>query len=273
MRRGITLLELLCSLTIIVVVTIVSTRSLVSALNYESRLRSGRDAITERDLFESKLIDLLHHAWLSSSTTDQNCYFVGGTPTVLNSTGTTAATATTGTTGAGSTSSTAASSGGGGGGGGTGAYGTPNVMVFTVAGMRLTGAFLASKDDFETNNQNFGPEGGVTEVELSETPVGSGGQGETGLFLRTQTPSDNDPTQGGNEYNLCSDVSQIGFEFFDGINWDQSWDNRVQTPAPGRLPAAVRITYRLNGDTYDHVLIVQIPASNVTYLNPVTVTG
>ena len=267
MKRGITLLELLLSLVIMLVVTLASTRAFVSALNYEQRLRSGRDAMVARDQFEKTIANLLHHAWISASTTDQNCYFIGGTPTIIATTGGTGAATTGGTT----SSSTSAS--GGGGGSGSGAYGTPNVMVFTVVGMPLSNSFLASNDDSETNNQNFGPQGGVTEVEISETNVGPGGQGQTGLFLRTQTPSDNDPTQGGNEQLLSSNVSQIGFEFFDGQNWDQSWDNRQQTPAPGHLPAAVRVTYRFNGDTYDHVLVVQIPASDVTYLAPVTVTG
>jgi hypothetical protein len=67
-------------------------------------------------------------------------------------------------------------------------------------------------------------------------------------------------------------LSQIGFEFFDGANWDQSWDSRASTPARS-MPAAVRITYRFNGDTYDHVFVVQLPNSKVTYLAPVTVTG
>jgi len=267
MRRGVTLIELLLSMTILVVVTLVSTRAYVSALNYETRLRSGRDAMVARDQFEKTITDLLHRAWISTSTTDQNCYFIGGTPTIIATTG---AAGTTGTAGA--TSSTTSTSGAGGG-GGSGAYGTPNVMVFTISGAQLSNSYLASNDDFETNNQNFGPQGGVTEIELSETNVGAGGQGQSGLFLRTQTPSDNDPTQGGNEQLLSSAVSQIGFEFFDGQNWDQSWDNRVQTPKPGHLPAAVRVTYRLNGDTYDHVFIVQLPNSDVTYLNPVTVTG
>jgi prepilin-type N-terminal cleavage/methylation domain-containing protein len=273
MRRGLTLIELLLSMTIIVLVTMASTSAFVSALTYENKIRAGRDDLATREQFEDKITNLIRHVWLTSSTTDPNSYFIGGAPSIISTTGGTATTGTTatGTSSTGSSSTSTAS--GGGGGGGTGAYGTPNVMVFTIAGTAVSGSYLASNDDFETENQNFGPQGGITEVELSEDAVGSGGQGQTGMFLRTQTPSDNDPTQGGNEVNLCPQVSQIGFEFFDGTQWDQSWDSRSQTPAPGRLPAAIRVTYRLTGDTEDHILIVQIPASDVTYLNPVTVTG
>lgn len=269
MKRGITLIELLLSLTIVVVVTMASTRAYISSLNYETRLREGRDAMAARGRFEDTLTDLIHHAWISSSTTNRNSFFIGGSPTIIQTTagaGTTSGATTT-------TPSVSAAAGGTASGGGTGAYGTPNTMVFTAAGLSPSGAFMASNNDFETNNQSFGPQGGVTEVELSQNPVGAGGQGKSGLFLRTQTPADNDPTQGGDEQNLAPDVTQIGFEFFDGQNWDQSWDNRQQTPAPGRLPAAVRITYRFKNDSEDHIFVVRIPASDATYLNPVTVTG
>jgi type II secretory pathway pseudopilin PulG len=264
-NRGLTLLELLISLSMVVVITLTTTRAYITSLDYNNKLRNDRNATAARNLFEDEVSKLIRHAWLSTSTTNQKSYFIGGQPTVLTTTG--------GTNTTGATGSTTGSSSGSSAGGANGAYGTPNTMVFTAAGLPLPGSYLASNDDFNTDNQNYGPVGGIQEIELSQTAVGPGGQGKTGLFLRTQIPADNDPTQGGNEELLSADVTQIGFEFFDGANWDQSWDNRAQTPAPGHLPAAVRVTYRFKGDDTDHVFIVMIPASDVNYLNPVTVTG
>ncbi|HWD37547.1 MAG TPA: prepilin-type N-terminal cleavage/methylation domain-containing protein [Fimbriimonas sp.] len=270
MRRGLTLLELLISLTVVVVVLATAMRALNSALRFNSTMRSDRDKVAERTHFEDTIIDLLHHAWVSSSTTDENSYFVGEAPSAN------VVRPTTGGAGAGAgatTNNNTTNTGGVSIGSGTGAYSTPNVMVFTATGLPLAPAYLASNDDFETQNQNFGPQGGPTEVEISQSPVGSSATGKTGLFLRTQVPADNDPTQGGSEQLITPNLSQIGFEFFDGAQWAQSWDSRLQTPAPGRLPAAVRVTYRFTGDTYDHVFVVRIPASDVTYQDPVTVTG
>jgi prepilin-type N-terminal cleavage/methylation domain-containing protein len=271
MRRGITLIELLLSMAVVAIVTVASTQALVSALNYESHLRQGRDAMTARSRFEDNVTNLIHHAWLSSTASNENSYFIGGEPSIIQQTGGTSSTSSTSTSS--SSSSTSNTSSGGSTGGGTGSYGTPNVIVFTAAGLKLPSSYLSSNNDAETNNQTYGPVGGITEVELSQTAVGSGGQGKTGLFLRTQVPADNDPTQGGNEQLLSADVSQIGFEFFDGENWDQAWDSRQQSSTPGRLPAAIRITYRFNGDADDHVFVVRIPSSDATYLNYVTVPG
>jgi hypothetical protein len=131
---------------------------------------------------------------------------------------------------------------------------------------------LASNDDFETNNQNFGPQGGIQEVSIETTAVGSIGQGMTGCFLRTQIPADDDPTQGGNEVLLTSELTELGFEMYDGTTWQTSWDTRSQTGA-GELPAAVKVTYRFTGDTVDNIFIVQLPESTATSTNPVTVPG
>jgi hypothetical protein len=240
-------------------------------------MRVERSESVARVLFENQIRHLIQHAWLSSSTTDKASYFIGEAPSVTPA----AAGLPAGLQSqVGSSAPGGSSSGAGGQAGsgvnsvsGTGSYGTPNVMVFTAAGLNLPDAYLASNDDFETLNQEFGPVGGISEVEISQDPVGQGAGGQSGIFLREQTPSDSDPTQGGNEQMISPNLSQIGFEFFDGQNWDQSWDSRSQTPAPGRMPAAVRITYRFKGDNYDHVFVVNVPASNVTYLNPVMVTG
>jgi prepilin-type N-terminal cleavage/methylation domain-containing protein len=273
MKRGLTLLELLISLTIVVLVISASMRAYTFAINFDRHLRDSRATLIDRQNFEDTIVDTLHHAWLSTSATNTNSYFIGGEPTVTAATSNLPSglqsTINSSSTPGGSSNS----SGGLSGGSGTGAYGTPNVMVFTVAGVSPPSDYLASNDDSETLNTNFGPKGGIEEVEISEDAVGSQGQGKTGVFLRTQFPSDDDPTQGGNERAITSQVTQLGFEFFDGNNWQTTWDTRSQTPLPGKLPAAVRVTYRLHGDDTDHVLIVRLPASTTSYLNVVTVTG
>jgi hypothetical protein len=125
--------------------------------------------------------------------------------------------------------------------------------------------------DFPTLNQNIGPQGGTQEISFEMTPVGSPPDANaTGLFLRVQTPADDDPTQGGNESVFDADVSQITFQFFDGANWQPSWDT---TTASRRLPAAVWVDYQLTSDNSDHEFIVTLPNSDVTPTNPVTDQG
>jgi prepilin-type N-terminal cleavage/methylation domain-containing protein len=129
-----------------------------------------------------------------------------------------------------------------------------------------------SADDFETQHQARGPVGGLSEVSIGTTPVGDANS-HTGLFERIQRPSDGDPTQGGMESTLNPEISQIGFQFWNGTAWISSWDT-VAT-ADRRLPAAVQVSYRLSNATDDmvHVFVVAIPASNVTAANPDSAQG
>jgi type II secretory pathway pseudopilin PulG len=140
-------------------------------------------------------------------------------------------------------------------------------LTFTTLGQRVPRVVVDSTDDFETLNQRFGPQGGVAEESISITPVGNAPT-PTGLFLREQRPSDGDPDQGGYESRLADDVTQVRFEFWDGQAWIPNWDTREQTER--RLPAAVRMTYRREGDTTDRVLVVRVPGSDVTANNPIT---
>jgi prepilin-type N-terminal cleavage/methylation domain-containing protein len=275
--RGVTLLELLISLTIVVMVTAASARAYTIAINYDHRLRDGRVTQLERESFQDTITNYLHHAWLTTSATNTNSYFIAGAPSqtaapsgIASGLQSRLQTSSTpgGTTGSSSSSSSGASQGSG-----TGAYGTPNTLVLTVAGMAPPSSYVASNDDFETLNTNFGPEGGIEEVQFSQDPVGAQGQGKTGFFLRIQTPSDNDPTQGGNEYMVVPNLTQLGFEVFDGNNWQTTWDTRSQTPLPGKLPAAVRVTYRFKGDDVDHIFIVRLPSSSTNYQSVVTTPG
>jgi hypothetical protein len=127
-------------------------------------------------------------------------------------------------------------------------------------------------DDWPTQQTNYGPVGGPVEVSFGITPIGSPPNAETGLFERIEHPSDSDPTQGGTERLLDPDVTSIGFQFWDGTEWDPSWDTTTMTSV--HLPQAVQVTYRLKNDTgnVDHVFVVPILASDVNYNNPVQTT-
>ena len=128
---------------------------------------------------------------------------------------------------------------------------------------------LQSTDDFTTLNDTFGPQGGLTEYSFTQTPIGNA-TSDQGYFLRHQTPPDGDPTQGGYQAVFDPDIESVSYEFYDGTNWDPTWDTTtMQTP---RLPAAVRITYRRKNDDKDHVFVIRLVHSDVTPDNPVTQT-
>jgi hypothetical protein len=150
--------------------------------------------------------------------------------------------------------------------GGTGA-GVTDTITFTVAGRRLSPALLNSQEDFESLNNEVGPQGGVAEISISPTAVGNA-PNRDGLFMREQVPSDGDPSQGGYERVFAENVTDIEFEFFDGSQWQTTWDTQFQSQK--RLPAAVRVTYRLDGDDDRRIFVVRLPLSDVTPLNPLT---
>ena len=130
---------------------------------------------------------------------------------------------------------------------------------------------MDTTDDFETANQKFGPQGGVSEYTLSLSPTGQPTTDKQGLFLRVQTPADGDAKQGGNETLFMEGISTIQFEFWDGQQWLTTWDSvAVQTR---RLPAAVRVTYRGANETTDRVIVIRLPLSDVTATNPITQGG
>jgi hypothetical protein len=89
------------------------------------------------------------------------------------------------------------------------------------------------------------------------------------MFERIQRPVDADPLQGGFESLVSADVSEIGFQFWDGSEWLTEWDTRSGTR---RLPAAVKVQYRLTDESTDqlHQFVVIIPNSDVTASNPMT---
>ena len=245
-RRGITLIELLLTLGLTVLVLVAAGRAFITGLNFSAQLSAGRAAISERVTFEENLTTLLRRAYLSSDTTSSNTFFIAGDTTQT-------------------ASSTGLQQGQNNSPSGSGT----DSLTFSIVGRRLPGSLLTSQDDFETNNRQLGTYGGVTEVSLQTTPLGDGGAGKQGLFVREQTPSDGDPTQGGYESLYNETVSQIKFEFFDGTQWITDWDTRSQTAK--RLPPTIRVTYRFTGDDDDHIFLIQVPGSDVTPDNPLTV--
>lgn len=142
-------------------------------------------------------------------------------------------------------------------------------LTFTSATPVQPLAAQASDDDFESQQETFGPMGGIAEVSLSTTPVGDAGN-KTGLFERVQRPSDDDPTQGGRESLLGPDIDRIGFQFYDGTAWVSDWN--TTSGGTRRLPAAVEVSYHRTGEPEEQVrrFIVPIPTSDVTAQNPVT---
>jgi hypothetical protein len=144
-------------------------------------------------------------------------------------------------------------------------------ITFTTTAPTVPMKSIDSQDDFETQQTDNGPVGGLAEVSLGMVAVGDPGD-KTGLFERVQRPSDGDPTQGGMESVLGPDIASIGFQFWDGQQWLDTWDTTTMTPV--RLPEAVQVTYRLKSEPNGpvHLFVAPIPASDVTALDPVTST-
>jgi prepilin-type N-terminal cleavage/methylation domain-containing protein len=253
-RSGFTLLELLIAAVIFSLIGFAVSRAYAVGIQFEVNSPKTREALEKRIAFEEQVANLLRSAYLSPTATDTVTCFIASTGNGTTSTTTTTLTQNS-NAGGGSTLATS---------------NFPNTLVFTTQGQRLPGSFLSTQEtDLQTINDKYGPIGGITEVGISTTAVGDAGDMQ-GLFLRQQSPADTDHTQGGIEQLLSADIANIGFEFFDGTNWGSTWD--TTQPGQRRLPAAVRVTYTLNGDeNTDHVFTVQLPLSDVTPDNPANV--
>lgn len=259
MRRqlGITLIEILIVVAITATLTVAVSHAYVATISSDKRIRAGRDSLERQQLVEDRIANFIRHAELSLSTTQQASYFIGSIGNVQGVSASGVQTSPTST----SLGSTGTANG----------NGNADTLIMTVTGLRIPSSILNSDDDFEAQNEKKGPQGGVEEVAISTSPVGTPPNGQTGLFLRYQRPADSDPSQGGNESLLSPDVSSIQFEFWDGSQYQQTWDTRSMTTK--RLPAAVRVTYRLTGEQKDHVFVTLVPNSDVTTQNPVVETG
>lgn len=229
MRKGFTLIELLVAAIVVGMLSLALAGAFGYAVSYQAHTEQSRQAELEKTQFEDRLRALLENATMDTDATDTSEYFLAGAD----------------------------------------AAGSDDRITFVTTPPRIDGAQLASTDDFETQNLDFGPQGGLEEVSMGLTAVGQTSQ-SSGLFLREQRPADGDPTQGGSESVMEPNVTGIQWEFFDGVNWDTTWDTSQTTR---RIPAAVRVTYTLSTDQDQHVLVVQLKNSDVTPDNPVTQTS
>lgn len=127
-----------------------------------------------------------------------------------------------------------------------------------------------AEEEFETANQQYGVRGGISEVGISPVAVGAHATGE-GLFLRLQTPPDDDPELGGQERLLFPEALSLRLEFFDGVEWLEEWDtDAMATPA---LPRAVRLYWWLEDEDPDtHMLTVTLPNAQPTSQQTTVVT-
>lgn len=229
MRRikGLTLIELMAAMAILGIMAVSLAGAWAAATRYRSQSGESRIAHDRVIQFENKITSLIRAAYLSPQQTDDTTYFVSLDEDTASS------------------------------------EPAPGI-VFTTSGIRVPGVYLVTDESLESLNEQFGPQGGLAEVSLSLVAIGES-QGQTGLFLREQRPSDGDYEQGGFESVFEPDLETIGFEFFDGLAWVNYWSTFEEER---RLPAVVRVTYRLTDDE-DRVLVVPIPASDVTPANPI----
>jgi hypothetical protein len=301
-KAGITLLDLLLSSLMFAMVAAALSRAFYFAVHYELNAPGQRDRYEAQIRFEDRMRNLIQQAYISSSSTDISTYFIGteGGQNPNGSPNLTAAQAAPGTAAANATvgQTTNANAGGG-----AAPGGNSDGIVFTMLGnqispqyLQVTGVPLTDTDqadqgqsggsqnfqqvnalpngqdvnqDFGQLNSDYGPQGGATEVSISQTPVGDPGQYANELYIRTQTPADADYTQGGTEQVFDDNIQTIQFEFYDGQQWDGSWD----TTQSGQhyLPSAVRIHYWMKSDpNTEHVFVVRIPLSTLTPQTPLS---
>ncbi len=232
--RGLTLVELMVAVAITALIAASAAQATYVAVRHQASAKAYRAAAVRDSQFEDKLRRLISSACLSTVTTDTASYYLGGDAT-------------------GDTDSNLTTSGAG--------------LVFTALGERLPAEYVTSQDDFETLNQTYGPQGGLQEISISQSAIGSAPV-STGLFLRKQVPADGDSTQGGYESSLDTDIDTISFEFYTGETWELSWDTTAMDVP--RLPAAVRVTYTRTSDSTERTFIVRIPLSDVTPDDPLT---
>ncbi len=227
--RGTTILEMVVLLAVTALLTITLVRAFAAATVQERNMDAAIESEEIARRFEDDLRGLIRRAVLSTDVDDPASYFLADS-VLLGGSGVNAAS-----------------------------------LTFT-AHRAPSDSVTSSEMTFEELNERIGPPSGIEEISLSTTPfLDSGGQ--TGLFVRRQTPADGDPTQGGYEELLSDDVESIRFEFFDGSQWVGAWDTEAQ--AEPRLPAAVRIIYVLISDPdEERTLLVRVPYSDVTPRNP-----
>ncbi|MFM9873602.1 MAG: type II secretion system protein GspJ [Fimbriimonadaceae bacterium] len=232
-KRGFTLIEMVIALTMSMLIIGSIVTAFEISTQYQRTTPDRLNAFQESLQSRKTLDTLFRGAYISADTLDLQSYFVAA-----DSTG----------------QSTSADG-----------------LVFTTLCKPVSGGYLLSEStDSEELHDQFGPQGGISEVSLNITPVGSPTNDQSGLFLRIQTPSDGDPTQGGTEQLLIAGVTSVTYELWDGLQWATTWD--TINGGTRRIPSAIRLT--LNFEEGDpQYMVFQIPGSDVTAENPLTQTS
>lgn len=262
LQRGLTLLELLVVLVITVILMSAVSYAMMAEVSFQSRYEQRRTQQSRMDNTEREITRLIQGIKFAPATTTGTTGTTGGGGAAA----TTAATSTTVTpTSVGTTTYFQGLNDGG------QALTGSDRLTFTTTEPGVPQSVVYSQDDYQTQQNEQGPVGGVSEVSIGLQPVGTPTPGNSsGLFERVQTPSDTDPTQGGNEWVLDPNIDQIGFQFWDGQEWQPTWD--TTTDETTTLPEAVQVTYTLRDEpgSPQHLFVVTIPASTVTAQNPYT---
>lgn len=238
-RRGLTLLEVLVSMAIAGLLAVAVSTAFSAAVRYQLRAPQSRDAHLAQVNFENRIRGLLSRAFVDDDAANENTSFVGR----VNEAG-----------------------------GGTGREVGATELIFTILGERPAGGALDTTEQiaFEDRNDRFGPTGGAREIRLGMTPLGDAGD-RAGLFVREQTPPDDNIEEGGFESVLDDRVSSVEFEFWDGTEWLTEWDTRN---GDRRIPGAILVTYSLSDDPdTQHKMVVRLATSDVTTSNPITGGG
>jgi type II secretory pathway pseudopilin PulG len=233
-RAAFTLLELLIVMAMTVVLAGGIAFAYASTLKLQQLDEQRQSTHDETEVMEREITEAIEGAELSPTTTDTTSYFQGTNDA-----------------------------------GGSDLGCDRITMSSTFPG--IPSASNYSTDDYLTQQTNIGPVGGLTEISIGSTPVGDAGS-KIGIFERIQHPSDGDPTQGGYEKLLDGDVTAMGFQFWDGLEWDSEWDTTTGTR---RLPQAVQVSYRLKSDVNNtpHVFVVMVLSSDCNANNPVAESG
>lgn len=227
-QLGLTLVELIVALVGMVFIFLALGGTYAAAMSWQERSVTADARLDDDGRLEKQLTELVQDAYLIPLADDQTSYLIGSN-----------------SEGVGETSDT---------------------LTFTRLGPPPSSRYLNSdEEDFAVLNESYGVQGGLEEVSLSLTPVGSEAPSE-GLFVRKQRPSDGDATQGGREMLLEEGITSLYFEFFDGEQWQTTWD--TVTAGPRRLPAAVRISYTLAEESEPRSLVIRLKNSDATPEDP-----
>ena len=230
-------MEVLAVVVLMTILYAAAAQALSAGIRYDERLSDSDARDRTSETFESTVLSLLLRAYLTPNATTETTYFVASAGLINQGDGT----------------------------------GDADTLTFSVTGSRLPASVLDRNLTFETANETIGPRGGVAEVGISPSATGQPSGAATGaVYLRTQRPGDGDPTQGGTETTLASNISGLSFEFYDGTSWIAAWDTRTQPTK--RLPAAVRVSYTTDGEA-ERTFTVKMAASDVTRDNPITEGG